>query len=65
MPEWGEANTIGDVCNRAVWLRRGKVVREGPTEGVVQAYTEDVATRTKAREARQAGQAGETGNAAA
>lgn len=57
-----DLGTIGEVCNRALWLKRGKVMMEGPTAEVVQAYTDDVAARTKAREEREAS---ETGKAAA
>jgi ABC-type polysaccharide/polyol phosphate transport system ATPase subunit len=51
-----DLNTIREVCNRALWLKRGKVVREGPSAEVVQAYMDDVAVRTKARQSRQSGE---------
>lgn len=52
-----DLNTIGEVCNRVLWLKRGRVMAEGPPAEVVAAYTEDVAARTKAREERAAEEA--------
>jgi len=49
-----DLSTIGEVCNRVIWLKRGKVVQEGSPAEIVQAYADDVAARTKAREAREA-----------
>jgi len=41
---------IRDTCSRVVWLEKGKVVMDGPTEQVVDAYEDryDPQARTKA-----------------
>ena len=31
---------IRRICSRVIWIDRGRIVREGPTEDVVEAYTE-------------------------
>ncbi len=38
-----DLNTIKDTCNRVLWMKHGKIVQEGATAGVIQAYTESVA----------------------
>ncbi|MCS7270792.1 MAG: ABC transporter ATP-binding protein [Gemmataceae bacterium] len=42
-----DLNTIRETCNRVIWLRRGEVVMEGPSDPVVTAYVQAMAERTK------------------
>src|SRR5439155_9494336 len=36
-----DLGTIAEVCNRVLWLKRGKVIQEGPPAEVIQAYSDD------------------------
>jgi lipopolysaccharide transport system ATP-binding protein len=46
-----DLNTIKETCNRVIWMKRGKVVMQGPSADVVAAYTEAVAENAKNRAA--------------
>jgi lipopolysaccharide transport system ATP-binding protein len=41
-----EANTIQDVCSRAVWLNRGQILAEGAPETVCRTYDENTRAAT-------------------
>lgn len=44
-----DLNTIRETCNRVLWLRRGEIVMQGPSESVVEAYTQAMAERAQRR----------------
>jgi ABC-type polysaccharide/polyol phosphate transport system ATPase subunit len=46
-----DLNTIKETCNRAYWMKHGKVEREGATTEVIDAYTAFVAAQAKIRAA--------------
>ncbi len=37
-----DMNAIRRICSRVIWIDRGKIVRDGPTEEVVHAYTSEL-----------------------
>jgi ABC-type polysaccharide/polyol phosphate transport system ATPase subunit len=49
-----DLNTIRETCNRVLWLRRGEIVMAGPSESVIEAYTQAMAERAHAQPARAA-----------
>ncbi len=49
-----DLSTIGETCNRVLWMKRGKVVQEGPPAEVVQAYSDHVAHQAEVRATRKA-----------
>lgn len=42
-----DLNTIKDTCNRVLWMKHGKIVQQGETSEVIQAYMENVAQNAK------------------
>jgi ABC-type polysaccharide/polyol phosphate transport system ATPase subunit len=49
-----DLNTIKETCNRVLWMKHGKIVKQGNTAEVIQAYTENVAQNAKNRVAQAA-----------
>jgi ABC-type polysaccharide/polyol phosphate transport system ATPase subunit len=49
-----DLNTIRETCNRVLWLRRGEIVMAGPSESVIEAYTQAMAERAQSHSARAA-----------
>lgn len=49
-----DLNTIRETCNRVIWLRRGEIVMAGPSDSVVEAYTQAMSERTHPQPARAA-----------
>lgn len=49
-----DLNTIKETCNRVLWMKHGKIVKQGATAEVIQAYTENVAQTAKNRTAQAA-----------
>lgn len=47
--------TVKAMCTRVIWVHRGKVVMDGPTEEVASAYQEFVQAHKKANSSGQAG----------
>jgi len=37
-----DLGTIRDLCDRAIWLQRGRIIADGPVDGVVKAYAESM-----------------------
>jgi ABC-type polysaccharide/polyol phosphate transport system ATPase subunit len=52
-----DLTTIHDTCNRAIWLKRGKVERDGEPKEVIEAYRAHVAHVAGVLAAREAEQA--------
>jgi homopolymeric O-antigen transport system ATP-binding protein len=46
-----DLNTIKETCNRVFWMKHGKIVRQGVTEEVIQAYTDSVSEHGKKKKA--------------
>ena len=37
-----DLNTLREACNRVIWMKHGKMIMEGPSTQVIQAYTERI-----------------------
>jgi len=48
-----DLNAVRSLCNKSVWLDRGRVAASGPTDQVVDAYLASVAAKQEARLAAQ------------
>jgi len=46
-------NSIRDTCERTIWLNRGELMLDGPTEEVVAAYLDSRSDGVGARRARR------------
>ena len=44
---------IREVCNRAIWMDKGVIKMDGPTESVIAAYDADVAAKKSAKETKE------------
>lgn len=42
-----DLNTLREACNRVIWMKHGKMIMEGPTAQIVQAYTEQISCEHK------------------
>lgn len=57
-----DLNTVRETCNRVLWLRRGRVVMDGPPDEVVAAYSEQVSRSIEPRAAAGPRTGGEAGS---
>lgn len=46
-----DLNTLRDTCNRVIWMKKGKIVGEGPSAEVIQQYRDAVAAQANAEQA--------------
>jgi ABC-type polysaccharide/polyol phosphate transport system ATPase subunit len=54
-----DVSTIQETCNRVLWMKHGRVVREGPPAEVIEAYTRAVAAAAKERAEKAAAKPGD------